>query len=89
MESVTGMSVSRETDEERRRRRRALIRAHHPDIGGDTAEFILLLRHLEQERPLRQSFPEMSFVRRRRWWQGAVSPVPPFRRTLRRPKRVI
>jgi hypothetical protein len=83
------MPAWRETDEERRRRRRALIRAHHPDRGGDPAEFIRLLNHLDQERPLSESYPEMRFVRRHRWWQGAVSSIPLFRRSSRRPKRVV
>jgi hypothetical protein len=77
------------TDEERRRRRRALIRAYHPDRGGDAAEFIRLLHHLDQERPSSEGSPEMRFVRRRRWWQGAMSSIPLFRRTSRRPKRVV
>jgi hypothetical protein len=77
-----------ETDEERRRRRRALIRAHHPDRGGDPAEFIRLLHHLDQERPLGASYPEMRFVHRRRWWQVALS-ISLLRRTSRRPKRVV
>jgi hypothetical protein len=83
------MAAQSETDEERRRRRRALIRAHHPDRGGDAAEFIRLLHHLDQERPLNERYPEMRLVRRRRWWQGAVSSTPLFRRTSRRPKRVV
>jgi len=78
-----------ETEEERRRRRRALIRAHHPDRGGDAVEFVQLLIDLDQERPLSESYPELRFVRRRRWWQSAVSSTPLFRRTSRRPKRVV
>ena len=34
------MTPQAESDKERRRRQRALIRAHHPDRGGDPAEFI-------------------------------------------------
>jgi len=82
------MSARSETDEERRRRRRALIRAHHPDRGGDTAEFIRLLHHLDQKDSLSESYPEMRFVHRRRWWQVAVS-ISLLRRTPRRPKRVV
>lgn len=78
-----------ELDEERRRRRRALIRAHHPDRGGDAAEFIRLLQHLDQERPLREINPEMSFVRRRRWWQVVLPSSAPVRRSPRRPRRVV
>jgi hypothetical protein len=67
------MPTRSETDEERRRRRRALIRAQHPDRGGDPAEFIRVLHE---------------FVRRRLWWQGAVSLLL-LRRTSPRPKRVV
>jgi hypothetical protein len=88
MQRAARMPQRSETDEERRRRRRALIRAHHPDRGGDPAEFIRLLHHLDQERPLGASYPEMSFVHRRRWWQVAVS-ISLLRRTSRRPKRVV
>ena len=89
MKSVTQMPAQSESDEERRRRRRALIRAHHPDKGGDAAEFIRLLQRLDQERPSSESYLEMRFVRRRRWWQGAVPSISLFRRTSRRPKRVV
>jgi hypothetical protein len=82
------MSARSETDEERRRRRRALIRAHHPDTGGDPAEFIRLLHHFDQEGPLGECSSEMRFVHRRRWWQVAVS-ISLLRRTSRRPKRVV
>ena len=87
---MTGMTAQSETEDEHRRRRRALIRAHHPDRGGDAAAFIQLLAHLDQERPLSESYPEMRFIRRRRWWQwqGAVS-TSLLRRTSRRPKRVV
>jgi hypothetical protein len=88
MTSVTRPSALSETEHERRRRRRALVRAHHPDRGGDAAEFIRLLHTLDQHRPW-ESRPEVRFVRRRRWWHGAVSLIPPFRRTSRRPKRVV
>ena len=83
------MAMRSETDEERRRRRRALIRAHHPDRGGDTAEFVRMLRHLDQERPLSAVYPEIRFVRQRRWWQRAAAPISRLRRTSRRPKRVV
>jgi hypothetical protein len=82
------MSARSETDEERRRRRRALIRAHHPDRGGDPAEFIRLLHQLDQERSLSESYPEMRFVHRRRWWHVAVL-ISLLRRTPGRPKRVV
>jgi hypothetical protein len=81
------MSARIETDEERRSRRRALIRAHHPDMGGDAADFIRILHALDDERPQGMRNPEMRFVRRRRWWK-AVS-IPPFLRTAGRPRRVV
>ena len=34
-------------DPEERRRRRALLRAHHPDLGGDPEEFIRLAAALD------------------------------------------
>ena len=77
------------SDEERRRRRRALIRAHHPDRGGDTAEFIRHLQDLDQERPFREINHEMRFVRRRRWWQVVLPSIAPIRRSQRRPRRVV
>jgi hypothetical protein len=82
------MPARSETEDERRRRRRALIRAHHPDRGGDPAEFIQLLAHLDQARPLSESCPEITFVRRRRCWHLTVS-IRLFRRTSRGPKRVV
>ena len=89
MKSVTGMPAHREAEEDRRRRRRALIRAHHPDRGGDAAEFIRLLHDLNQERPLSETCPEVRFVRRRPWWRGVVPSIPLLRRTSRRPRRVV
>ena len=89
VKSVTRMPAQGESEEDRRRRRRALIRAHHPDRGGDPAEFIRILQHLDQERPMSEIHPEMRFVRRRPWWRGVVSSIPRFRRTSRRPRRVV
>ena len=36
-----------ENDREARLRRRALLKAHHPDIGGDPAQFLRLMAALE------------------------------------------
>ena len=63
---------------ERRRRRRAVARAHHPDLGGDTAAFILAWQHLDDAVPPQggdhraaparagaaTAGPEVTFVRR-------------------------
>jgi len=72
-------------DVETRRRRRALMRAHHPDLGGDPAAFIELLRTLDQHRDAEGPPAEVRFVRRRRWWVPDSSR--PFR--TRRPRRVV
>ena len=85
---MTSMPARSEMEEERRRLRRALIRAHHPDRGGDAAEFIQLLAYFDQERPLSERYSEMRFIRRRRWWHATAS-IRLFRRTSRRPKRVV
>lgn len=39
--------MSDETDEQRRARRRAVAREHHPDRGGDPAEFDRAMRALD------------------------------------------
>lgn len=44
-------SSATETDRERRAARRAALRAVHPDLGGDTEEFIAVMRALEQSHP--------------------------------------
>jgi hypothetical protein len=77
------MSATDEPD--RKRRRRELIRAHHPDRGGDPAVFITLLQSLDEEEPRGEPPTEVRFARRRRW--RVTSPPRPFRR--RRPKRVL
>jgi len=86
--NVMGIPAHIEAEEERRTRRRALIRAYHPDRGGDPAEFMRLLDEFDQRGPLRQTYAEMKFVRRRRWWQRVWS-VPLLRRTPRGPRRVV
>jgi hypothetical protein len=45
---------------EDRRGRRALIRAHHPDLGGDAEAFIRVMAELGAGRPA----DELRFVRR-------------------------
>lgn len=72
------------SDVEARRRRRAVMRAHHPDLGGDPAEFIEVLRRLDQGSETEGPPTEVRFVRRRRWW--VLDPPRPFR--TRRPRRV-
>ncbi|NMR20081.1 hypothetical protein [Cellulomonas fimi] len=38
--TATRVVVPASPDQVRRRRRRAVLRAHHPDLGGDPAELI-------------------------------------------------
>jgi len=76
-----------ESEEGRRRRRRALLRTHHPDRGGDQAEFVSVLKRLDEELLYGTGNPEMRFTRRRRWWQRTLSR--PSRCRGSRSKRVI
>jgi hypothetical protein len=68
------------SEAEQRRRRLRVMRAHHPDLGGDAAAFIEALRHLDDERVAMQAWPEVRFAQRRRWWQVVVPPRPFHRR---------
>lgn len=72
------------TDPEERRRRRALLRAHHPDLGGDTAEFIRVLAVLEG-RGRAEPADDVRFVRRPR----GLAKVAAWYRRRRRPRRVV
>ena len=71
------------SDVERRRRRRELMRAHHPDLGGDPAVFIEVLQRLNEDVGGREA-TEVRFAKRRRW----RLPDPPRRFRRQRPKRV-
>ncbi|RBY79024.1 hypothetical protein [Blastococcus sp. TF02A-26] len=73
---------------EERRRRRALLRAHHPDLGGDPEEFIRVLAELRSGRTAREPADDVRFVRRPRglarltsWLRARTRP--------QRPRRVI
>ena len=80
------MPSLRDSDDERRRRR-ALIRAHHPDRGGDPDEFVRLLQRFEEVGDgLAGSYPEVMFAPRRRRWKRSVRLLT-TRRLGRRPKR--
>lgn len=70
-----------------RRRRRALLKAHHPDLGGDPTEFI---RAVAATQPGRSPAPapvppadEVRFVRRAR----GLARVRELLRAARRPRR--
>jgi hypothetical protein len=63
---------------EERRRRRALLRAHHPDLGGNPEEFIRLMDAMRAGGSAASSSPrgEVRFVRRPHglariaaWWR--------------------
>ena len=88
MRGVLRMTPQAESDKERRRRRRALIRAHHPDRGGDPAALSSVLQCLDEGALLGGEYPQMRFAHRRRWWQVSVT-FPPLRRAVPRPKRVV
>ena len=74
------------SDEEHRRRRRELIRANHPDRGGDPAVFIEVLQSLDEDSVSGWPPTEVRFAKRRRRWR-VPGPPRPFRR--QRPKRVV
>lgn len=66
-----------------RRQRRAVLRAHHPDLGGDAAELIAALRRLELDRSASTDRfdGEVVFIRRPRglarvtaWWKSRRTP---------------
>lgn len=82
------------TEPELRRRRRAVARAHHPDLGGDPASFILAWQGLESDAtglggdhtvpaPPRAGAgtagPEVTFVRRPRGCARWFAWLPPHR----------
>lgn len=71
--------------DQHRRRRRELMRAHHPDLGGDPDVLIRLLQSLDEADVSAWPPMEVRFAKRRRW---RVPDAPrPFRR--QRPKRVV
>jgi hypothetical protein len=73
------------SEAERRRRRRELMRAHHPDLGGDPAVYIQVLQSLDEGGASERTPTEVRFAKRRRW--RVPNPPRPFRR--QRPKRVL
>jgi hypothetical protein len=81
------MTQRAESAEEHQRLRRAMIRAHHPDRGGDPAEFVFMMQRLDKEALSLSENGEMRFGHRRRWWQEAGT-FRLFRRTEPRLKRV-
>lgn len=86
MNRVTQSSAADSSSDERRRQRRALIRAHHPDRGGDPAVFIALLQGLAEDSVSGRDPTEVRFAKRRRGWK-VLDPRRAFRRHQR--KRVI
>ena len=85
MSAVPTLAPADASADEHRRRRRELIRAHHPDRGGDPALFIELLRSCDEDGAGRRLPTEVRFARRRRRWRVAGLPRPLRRR---RPQRV-
>ena len=73
-------------DPAERRRRRALLRATHPDLGGDPEEFIRVLAALDAGGTAAPGpGDEVRFVRRPR----GVARVTAWWRRRRRPPRVV
>jgi hypothetical protein len=73
-------------DPAERRRRRALLRAAHPDLGGDPEEFIRVLAELDHGgTAARGPAGEVRFVRRPR----GLARIPAWWRRRRRPPRVV
>jgi hypothetical protein len=83
---VTPSSAADSSADDRRRERRELIRAHHPDRGGDPDVFIALLQGLAEDSVSARVPVEIRFVKRRRRWK-VLGPRRPFRR--HQPNRVI
>ncbi|WP_439378480.1 hypothetical protein [Amycolatopsis lexingtonensis] len=69
-------------DPEGRAAFRAFVRAHHPDVGGDPAEFAAGLARFREPADDSRFDAPVSFVRRRRGLAALVS------RFRRRPPRV-
>jgi len=81
---IPALALAASGSEADRRRRRALLRAHHPDLGGDPDVFIQVVQGLDRE-AVAEWPAEVRFARRRRWW--VPEPRLPFRR--QRPRRVV
>lgn len=79
-------ALSADSSPAERRRRRELIRAHHPDRGGDPAVLIEVLRNLDESSAGFRFPPDVRFASRRRRWRG-LGLWRPF--PSRRPKRVV
>jgi hypothetical protein len=70
---------------EDRRHRRALIRAHHPDLGGDAEAFIRVMAAMGAGRPA----DELRFVRRPHGLARIVGWYRARRRRRNEPPRVL
>ncbi len=73
---------------EERRRRRALLRAHHPDLGGDPEEFLRVMTAMRADRPAAPG-DEVRFVRRPRGLARIAAWVRARRQRRSRPPRVL
>ena len=79
--------MARDPGPEERRRRRELLRAHHPDFGGDPEQFIRVVDSFESAGPGTASDPVGSEVRFTRRPRG-LSRVTAWYRRRNRPPRV-
>lgn len=68
-----------------RRQVRALMRAHHPDLGGDPRVFVQILQDVDRVNASERLPLEVRFTKRRRAW------IPTSLRLSRRrrPRRVV
>jgi hypothetical protein len=74
-----------------RRRRRALLRAHHPDLGGNPEEFIRVMGAMRADRSTSSSSPgdEVRFVRQPRGLAHIAAWYRPRRHRRSGPPRVL
>lgn len=92
---MTGYSPRTTTQTGDRASRRAFVRANHPDVGGDTAEFVAGLERLRRKEnthdgstehsPDRYDAPIEVVVRKR----GVTGAVSRWRTRRKRPRRVV
>jgi hypothetical protein len=62
-----------DAEQQHRAARRKFIRAHHPDRGGDAAEFIAGLAHLEHLPPGRPEHENLVEFEDQEWPRSLVS----------------
>jgi hypothetical protein len=79
--------MSPRPDPDERRRRRALLKAHHPDLGGDSEEFIRVVAAMQTGRST-ASGDEVRFAHRPRGLARIAARYRTWRRRRNGPSRV-